>query len=298
MKLSRSDKLVEGAILVFLSLLSLACLYPFWNSVALSLNEGKDAMNGGIVLWPRKFSLENYTYVLNDARIYKAFGVSVLRTLVGTLLSLWLTSMFAYAMTKKALIGRKFYMILCVITMYFSGGLIPSYLLIRSLNLMDSFWVYIIPGLIGVFNMIIFRSFFSELPEALEESAKLDGCSNFGVYFRIIVPTSKAVFASLGLFTAVGHWNDWFSATLYINNTNLYPLQTLLNMIMQATTSREILLASSTANQAADFIKQSAVTSQSIVVTTMIVAALPVIVVYPFLQKYFVKGFMIGSVKG
>jgi putative aldouronate transport system permease protein len=285
----RKNLIYDGVLAGFLVLLAFITLYPFWNVLVISFNVGKDTALGGLWFWPRRFTFENYDVVFRDSRIVQAFGVSVLRTVLGTLV-------FAYAMSKRMLIGRKFYMILCVVTMYFSGGLIPTYILIRDLELMNTLWVFILPGLLSVWNMIIFRTFFQGLPDGLEESARIDGCSNTGLFFRIIIPLSGPVFATLSLFTAVWHWNDWFTATIYIHNQNLVPIQTLLNQIVNSNTVSQQL--STAGGGASEFVNAlQGVTTRSLVSATMMVATLPIVMVYPFLQKYFVKGVLIGSLK-
>ncbi|UUZ95388.1 hypothetical protein LJK87_13525 [Paenibacillus sp. P25] len=172
---SFGDRLFSGVIYVLLTLLAFSTFYPFWNAAVISFNSGADTSLGGITFWPRVFTLENYEIVFNDKRILNAFGVSVLRTIAGTAASILITAVFAYGMSKNHLMGRKFYMVLCIVTMYFSGGLIPSFLLIRSMGMMNTFWVFIIPSLVSVWNMIIFRTFFKEPPAGLEESAQMDG---------------------------------------------------------------------------------------------------------------------------
>lgn len=299
MYLSASDKLLHSIIYSLLILLAFVTLYPFWNSLVISFNSGMDTALGGITFWPREFTLENYEIVMSDDRIGQAFLISVLRTVTGTLLSVLLTAIFAYGISKRELIGRKLYMIICIVTMYFSGGLIPTFLLIRSLGLMDTFWVMIIPGLVVVYNMIIFRTFFLGLPAGLEESARIDGCNHFGVLFRIVLPLSGPVIATLALFTAVGHWNDWFGPSIYINNENLFPIQTLLKQIMGSNIISEKMLEQTSGNGAAldHLSRMSSVTTRSLTMATIMVATLPIVAVYPFLQKYFVKGVLIGSLK-
>ncbi|MBC8079110.1 MAG: carbohydrate ABC transporter permease [Gorillibacterium sp.] len=296
MKLSFEDKLLHCLIVLFLLFFAFINFYPFWNALIISFNLGTDTAQGGIAFWPRKFTLENYNVVFQDSRLIRAFGITITRTILGTLLSMLFTGMFGYAMSKKHLIGKKLYMILCVVTMYFGGGLIPSYLLIRELHLMNTIWVLIIPGIISVWNMIIFRTFFMGLPEGLEESARIDGCNPFGIFFRIIVPVSGPVFATLSLFTAVLHWNDWFSASIYMNDNSLFPIQTLLNQLINSNIMAEQLQnAGGGASQFAENLR--GVTSRSLVMATMMVATVPIMLVYPFLQKYFVKGVMVGSLK-
>jgi len=232
MKLSFEDKILQVFIYSFLIVLGFVTMYPFWNSIVISFNSGADTAMGGITFWPREFTLDNYKIVFEDSRLTNAFMISILRTVVGTFVSIFFTALLAYGMTKKKLIGRKYMMIFFVITMYFSGGLIPTFLTIRGLGLLDTFWVFIIPTIINVWNMIVFRTFFNGLPNELEESAKLDGCSDFGVFFRIVLPVSGPVIATLSLFTAVFHWNDWFFPSIYITDADLIPIQTLLQQIM------------------------------------------------------------------
>ncbi|MCR8657229.1 carbohydrate ABC transporter permease [Paenibacillus endoradicis] len=300
MRLSTGDKIVSIFIYTSLTILAFVSFYPFWNSLVISFNVGQDTSLGGITIWPRKFTFDNYYVVFRDQRILDAFFISVFRTVAGTFLSVALTSMFAYGLAVKGVIGKKYYMIFAVITMYFNGGLIPFFLVNRELHLMNTFWVLVIPFAVSVFNMIIFRTFFREIPGELEESAKIDGCDTFGIFFRIILPLSGPVFATLGLFTAVFHWNDWFNVIIFIDKTELYPIQALLQQILRSNTMSEALNAAVSGSSAAGDIMSlsKSVTSKSITMATMIVATLPIIAVYPFVQKYFVKGVLVGSLKG
>ena len=293
---SFGDRLMVIFIYVFLTVLAFTTLYPFWNAIVISLNTGIDTSRGGVTFWPREFTLENYEIVFSDKRLMTGFFVSIARTIVGTITSIIATSIFAYGMSRRELIGRKYYMVISIITMYFGGGLIPTFLLIRSLGLMDSFWVFIIPALISVWNMIIFRTFFQGLPAGLEESAKIDGCGNWGTFFRIVLPLSGPVIATLALFTAVGHWNEWFLASIYISNENLLPIQTILKQILASNISSEQMAnLDSAALSRLNALKT--VTSKSLSMATMMVATLPIVMVYPFVQKYFVKGVLVGSLK-
>ncbi|EOS55553.1 MULTISPECIES: carbohydrate ABC transporter permease [Paenibacillus] len=293
---SRGDRVMVAFIYVFLTVFSLSTLYPFLNAIAISLNEGLDTAKGGITLWPRSFTLENYEVVFQDERLMSGFIISVLRTVVGTVSAILATAIFAYGMTKRELMGRKFYMLMCIFTMYFSGGLIPTFLLIRNLGMFNSFWVYIIPSLIGVWNMIIFRTFFQGLPQGLEESAKIDGCGNWGTLFRIVLPLSGPVIATLSLFTAVGHWNEWFIASIYISKEELLPIQTILKQILASNIVSEQTANLDAAAQA-HMAQAKTVTSKSLSMATMMVATIPIVLVYPFVQKYFVKGVLVGSLK-
>ncbi|MGM1048575.1 MAG: carbohydrate ABC transporter permease [Bacillota bacterium] len=295
-RLSFGDRLMVIMIYVILALLAFSTFYPFWNAAVISFNKGADTALGGITFWPREFTLENYKIVFNDERLLNGFYISVMRTVVGTIASIITTAILAYGMTKKELIGRKYYMILCIITMYFTGGLIPSFLLNRSLGLMDTFWVFIIPSLVSVWNMIIFKTFFQGLPGGLEESAKIDGCGNWGTFFRIVLPLSGPVIATLSLFTAVNHWNDWFYPSIYINNENLLPIQTMLKQILNTNIVSDQIGNLDSAAQG-QLQKMQTVTSKSLSMATMMIATLPIIMVYPFVQKYFVKGVLVGSLK-
>lgn len=279
-----------------LSLLAFSAFYPFWNAIVVSFNVGVDTAKGGITFWPREFTLQNYEIILGDSRLLNGFAVSISRAVIGTVASIFMTALLAYGMTRTYLIGRGFYMVFFVFTMYFGGGLIPTYLLIRSLGLMDSFLVFIIPSLISVWNMIIFRTFFKGLPNGLEESAHIDGCSTWGIFFRIILPLSGPVIATLALLTAVAHWNDWFLPSIYITNGNLMPIQTILRETLNANiVSEQTALLDTSSIALMEKTKQ--ITSKSLQMAIMIVVTMPIIMVYPFLQKYFVKGVLVGSLK-
>lgn len=266
-------------------------IYPIWYVVVNSFNDGTDAMRGGIYWWPRLFSLDNYAAVLSNAGIMTAMGVTVAKTLTGTVIHVFFTAMVAYAFSRRELIGGKLYILLGTFTMFFSGGLIPYYLLIRDLHLLDNFLVYIIPAMFSFFDLIIFMTFFREVPAALEEAAKIDGANDLSIFIRIIIPVSMPVVATIALFHGVYQWNDYFTGMIYINNTDLQPIQTYLYRVVAQSSSNQMMAA------APGGINKS-VTSQSIKLATMVVTTLPIVFVYPFLQKYFVKGLMIGSVKG
>lgn len=264
-------------------------LYPIWYILVNSLNEGKDGMLGGIFWWPRKFSFENYVAVFRDSSIIGAFIVTVLKTVIGTLTNVFFTAMVAYGLSKNKLIGRKFYMIMGTITMFFSGGLIPLFLVFKSLHLLDTFWVYIIPAMFNFFNLIIFVNFFQEIPAALEESASIDGANEWTQFIRLVIPLSKPVLATIALFTGVFQWNDYFAGVIFVNTPSLQPIQTYLYRIVAETGSNQMLSTSGSVVRTT--------TSLSIKLATMVVTTFPIICVYPFLQKYFVKGVMIGAVK-
>ena len=268
-------------------------LYPIWYTLVISFNEGKDAMLGGIYWWPRIFSLDNYDAVFSRPEIIKAFGVSIARTILATTTGVFFTAMVAYGLSKKHLIGRNLYLTMGTITLFFSGGLIPYFLLLKSLHLLDNFLVYVIPALFNFYNLIIFQAFFRELPVELEESAKIDGANDFGIFVRIIIPLSKPVLATMALFIGVYHWNDYFMGVIYIiRKTDLQPIQTFLYKIIAQTESNQIF------QNVPGGVQATRTTQQSIRFATMVVTTFPIICVYPFLQRYFVKGMLLGSIKG
>lgn len=277
---------------VIMILICFICLYPVWYTVVISFNDSTDAMRGGIYWFPRKFSIESYRTVFQDSTIMRAFLVTILRTVIGTVTSVFFTAMVGYAFSKKHIMGNKVYMILGTITMFFSGGLIPTFIILKRLGLYDNFLVYILPSLFNFYNMIIFMTYFREMSPALEESAKLDGCNDLTIFTRIILPLSMPVVATIALFNGVGHWNDYFTGVMYINKAALQPIQTYLyRIVASASASKSVV------SMPAGFTAQQ-VSSTSVRLATMVVTTFPIMCVYPFLQKYFVKGFMVGSIKG
>lgn len=290
------DAIFLACTYTVMAIFAFFCLYPMYYSLIISFNDGVDAMKPGIYIIPRVFTLENYKLIFRDTMIFDAYIVTVLRAVIGTAASVTFTGIFAYALSRKALKFRKVYIYVGMFTMYFWGGIIPLYLLIRSLGLLDSFWVYVVPNLSGFYNVLIFIAFFNEIPESIIESAKIDGANELVILFRIVIPISTAVIATISLFYAVQHWNSWIESYLYINNGKLQTLPHLLvKMINQGLAEERLrssgqLLAFSSASK-------SGVTGNSVRLATMIVAILPIMMVYPFLQKYFVKGMLIGAVK-
>lgn len=274
-------------------------LYPFVNVLAVSLNNAQDSIKGGIYLLPREWTLANYNYILREATIFHATFISVLRTVIRTVVTVFCSAMLAYTLSRQDYVLRKFITVAFIMTMYFNGGLIPNYLLIRDMGLVGSFWVYILPGIIGVFNLIIIRSFIENLPESIIESAKIDGAGDYRTFFSIILPLTVPVLATVALFSGVFQWNSWFDVFLYnSSDASLSTLQYELQKILQnsntttGTSSLDGMIQGATGGQ------QNAVTPMSVRATMTIVASVPIIMVYPFLQKYFVKGMMVGGVKG
>ena len=277
---------------ILMILVCFIALYPVWYTIVISFNDSSDAMRGGIYWFPRKFSLESYKTVFQDKTIIQAFVVTILRTVIGTVTSVFFTAMVGYAFSKKHIMGNKFYTIMGTITMFFGGGLIPYFITLKNLGLYDHFLVYIIPGLFSFWNMIIFMSFFRELPAGLEESAKLDGANDMMIFVRIVIPLSMPVIATIALFNGVGHWNDYFAGVMYVNKSELQPIQTYLYRIVASASASKAVVAMPAG------VAAQQVSSQSVRLATMVVTTFPIMCVYPFLQKYFVKGMLIGSIKG
>ena len=285
--------IVNGIILIALMFIT---LYPVLNTVAISFNDGIDAVRGGIGLWPRQFSTEAYNTLLSDKLTWNAFGISVARTVITTLLNLLFTSMLAFALSRKEYVLRKFITLAVVLTMYVNAGLIPNYLLIsKTLKLSKTFWVYIIPTMFSCFNMIVIRTYITGLPEALVESARIDGANDMRIFWQIIFPLCMPVLATVALFVAVGSWNQWFDTQLYNGSKkNLYTLQYLLKMKL-ATSMQSMNAANTSADALVNATKSTPVTIRCAIT---VVSAAPILVVYPFLQRYFVTGMVLGGVKG
>lgn len=281
---------------LFLCLMMFITLYPVLNTVAISFNDGIDAVRGGIGIWPRVFSVEAYRSLLTDEQIYNAFFISVARTVITTILNVVLTSMLAFTLSRKEYVLRKFITLVMVLTMYVNAGLIPNYLLIsKTLKLSKTFWVYIIPTMFSCFNMIVIRTYISGLPEALAESARIDGANDLRIFWQIIFPLCTPVLATVALFVAVGSWNQWFDTQLYNGSKKyLYTLQYLLKMKL-ATSMQSANAANATADAIANSTKSTPITIRCAIT---VVSALPILVVYPFLQRYFVTGMVLGGVKG
>lgn len=294
MKSSKYMRILNFTIIV---LVCLTILLPFMHVLAISFNSGIDAQKGGIAFWPREWSIENYFEVFKQKNILNGLMISIFRTVVGTVVGVALMAMAAYALTIKTMPGRKYFTIFVFFTMLFSGGTVPYYLVLNELNLTNTIWVYIIPTLYSVTNILLLRTSFSQLPFSVIEAARIDGCSEFKIFRSIVIPMSKPVLATISLFTAVGHWNDWYSGSFYVRDPLLKPLATLLQeMLTRQAALSDILLRSSGA-QAYAMLDKVTVTGESLQMATIIVVMLPMIIAYPFIQKYFVKGITVGSIK-
>ena len=294
-KVNPMDQALQILIYLIIIALCLIILLPCLNVVALAFNDGADAARGGVWFWPRQFTMDNFKEVFKDGSITTAYVITIARTVIGTFLSLMVTTLAGYALKQEDLPGRKILTMLITFTMLFGGGMIPTYIQYKNLHLLNSFWVYVVPSLVSVTYLLMVRTFFEGIPDSLEESAKLDGCGFFQTYLKIMLPLSKPVIAVVGLYTAVNHWNDWFAGAFYVNDTKLWPVQTVLQQMLtkamnsqQEVTSVAQALAHNTVSVTSDSLKMAAV-----VVTTV-----PILCVYPFVQKYFAQGAMIGAVKG
>lgn len=289
MKRSLEDRIFDGVNYFLLALIFFATAYPFYYLLVTSFNSGTDALLGGAYFWPTDFTLENYKTFFGDSKWMSALFMSVLRTVVGVMTGVLFTCLVAYGLSHQDLVFRGFYFSVVIFAMYFSGGLIPYYVVLRSLGLLNTFWVFIIPALLNTFFLLIAISFFREIPSDLKESALIDGAGELHIYSKIILPVSKPLLATMALFNGVGHWNSWLDAAYFVRDEYLRTLSyRLIEIINQ---SRVPLTAEAAAAGA------SSVTSYSLQVTAMIVSIAPIICVYPFLQKYFVAGMMLGSVK-
>jgi len=278
---------------IFMIVVCVVTLYPFLHVLALSFNDATDSIRGGIHIFPREFTFQNYTHIFSQGSdLPHAFFISVARTVIGTATGVMACAILAYTLSRRNFIFKKFFSIMMVMTMYISGGLIPWFLLINDLNLNDSFWVYIIPSLISAFNVIVIRSYMEQLPDELEESAKMDGASDMVTFIKIILPLCVPVLATVALFIAVGQWNSWFDTFLF-NRTSphLWPLQYILMAIMDNASVASNVNAVSAEQMA------NRISPVSIRMAITIVATVPILVVYPFLQKYFVSGLTLGAVK-
>ncbi len=274
--------------------ISLSILYPFLNILAISLNDGQDARRGGIYIWPRKLSFLAYETVFSKSGLLGNTMVSIARTVLGTLLGLAFTSLLAYILSNKELVFRRFIIFLFVFTMYFSGGIMPDYLLVRQLGLYNNFLVYIIPCLLGVWNVMVMRQFFEELPPSLVNSAKIDGASEMRILTSIILPISTPVLATVALFIAVSQWSAWYDTYIYTSKSSLSTLQNVLVKILRE--SQANIMGDTSAIRDMEE-KARKATPEVIKMATIIITTAPIVMIYPFLQKYFVKGIMIGAVK-
>jgi putative aldouronate transport system permease protein len=288
------DKLFTIFNYLFFILVGAVTVLPFLNLIAKSLSSEAAVVSGMVRFLPIDMQWKTYAFVIKDDMFLHAIRTPVLITVIGTLAAVVLTIITAYPLSKTRLRARKFFILIFIVTMLFSGGLVPTYLLMHNLHLINKMPVLILPGLLNVFNMLVIKNFFEALPDSLEESAQIDGARNTTILLRIVVPLSMPVFATIGLFYAVGYWNDYFNAMIYITTPELKPLQLFLMELLQS--ASDVFMRAGNGSINVD--KAMNTSAQSIQAASIILATLPILFVYPFLQKYFVKGVMLGSVKG
>lgn len=301
--LSRRRKLLQltpgqiaGKLVVygFLLFIFIVTFFPFWQIFILSINDAGDSLKGGLLLWPRELNFSSYKAVFQNEEILSSLGVTVTRTVIGVPLTVFCVAMLAYVLSKTELVHRRAINFFFVFTMYFSGGLIPTYMVIKALGLIDNFFVFIFPGLVNIYWMILVRTYIEGLPKELFEAAASEGAGEFTIFMRVVLPLSMPVLATILLFSAISHWNAWYDSYIYTYKPQLKTLQAVLVKILnQYQTGAMVSQAQQMANEA----KKMPVSSESIRMTVTMVATLPIILVYPFLQKYFIKGMLIGAVK-
>ncbi|GGF95255.1 carbohydrate ABC transporter permease [Paenibacillus abyssi] len=288
---SLGEKVFDGFNYLFLSIFAVITVLPFIYIFAGSFATEAELSERSFFLIPRDFSISAYQYIFSSNTIFRSIGVSIYITVVGTITNLAFTLTMAYALSRRDLLGRNLIMNLVIFSMLFSGGMIPTYLVVKELGLLNSYGALILPGAISAFNLIIIKNFFQQLPPGLEESARIDGCTDLGVLWRIVLPLSMPVIATFGLFYAVGHWNNFFSALLYLNDHTKWPLQVML---------REIVMLSQLAigdinNMDPNYVKPP---EQSVKMAVIVTGTIPILLVYPLLQRHFAKGVLLGSIKG
>ncbi|WP_053751616.1 carbohydrate ABC transporter permease [Streptomyces sp. MMG1533] len=286
---TRGHRVFQGVNGVILTLVVVVTLYPFVNIVARSFSGERQIRAGEVSLWPKGFNLTTYKIVFQDSMFWRNYGNTVLYTVVSTTVAMVLTTCYAYVLSKRHLKGRTALVGIAVFTMFFTGGLIPNYVLISSLGMKNTIWALAIPNAISVFNLLVMKAFFESLPTDLEEAAQIDGLSTYGILLRIVLPLSKAVVATMILFYSVAFWNSWFAAFLYMDSTELMPATVYLRNLISGATQ------GGNAGAATDQLSQVGANIQAV---TIVLTALPILCVYPFVQRYFVSGVMLGAVKG
>lgn len=285
-----TDSRIFNAVnVVLLVITMIAIVVPLWNVIVSSFASSRALAEGGYIFWPSELSLENYRAVFRDSSIWQAFFISISKTVIGVVTHVFFCAMVAYGLSKRYVRGRKVYVSMGVITMFFSGGMIPTYLLIKDLGMLDSFWVYIIPALLSYYDVIILMNFFRGVPDSLEESAKIDGAGDWRIFLSLFIPLSMPAMATIALFNGVGQWNDFMTTKLYVTSEALYPLQMkLYEIIVQSQTQ-------SMQNVAGAVVIETA--TKGVQLATIVITTLPIVIIYPLLQKYFISGMMLGAVK-
>ena len=289
-KVSIGDIIIHAILTVF----GITIIYAFWHMLVLSFSPGYVATQGGLHLWTPEFTLDNYAKVFESRYIWLGYKNTLLRTVVGTSASLLFTAFGAYALSKPYFPHRTFWTLLIVFTMFFGGGLIPNYLLIKNLGLLDNFFVQVLPGLVSAYNLTIMRNYFQSLPEEIEESCSIDGAGRFRIFFQFVLPLSTPILATVALWLAVGQWNSWFDALIYFTDEERFPLQVVLRRILITGTQQML----ETMQMDPSMMENVNSSTEGLKGAAIYVATLPILCVYPFIQRYFVKGIMVGSLKG
>ena len=288
---SWKDRVFDVAVYGIAILMILMIVYPLWFIIIASFSNPADVANGNVWFWPKEWKLDGYMELLKQDIIWRGYLNTILYTLVGTLIALVVNIPAGYALSRKDLFGRKWLSLFIIIPMFIGGGLVPTYLVVKAFGLLDTFWVMVVPFSVSSFNIIIARTFFKEsIPETLWEAAQIDGCGTIRYFFTMVLPLSKAILAVIGLWTAVGIWNSWFNALIYLTNEDLQPLQLILRRIL---ISNQSLLGTASGELASELRRLSEMMKYAAIV----VSTVPIMCLYPFLQKYFNQGVMVGSIK-
>ena len=283
------SRIFDFCNILFMLCLAFITLYPMYNIFIVSISSAEYIYAGAVSFIPKGINFDAYRMVFKNDSIWRSFGNSILYTTVGTAINVVCSAMCAYPLSRKDFYGRGFFTLFVAVTMFISGGMIPSYLVVNQLRLINTMWAIVLPGAISTYNMIIMRTFFQNLPVSLQESAYLDGANDITILFKVVLPLSMPIIATMTLFYAVGHWNSYFNAMMYINSKSKFPLQVLL---------REIVVAGNMADESSDLTSNINIIAINFKYAVIVITVVPILVVYPFLQKHFTKGVMIGAIKG
>lgn len=295
---SLGSKIFDILNIIIMIFILIAVLYPVINIIAISFSDVSHIAKGDVGLWPKGFNVNSYSLVLQDRFVYSGYLNSIIYAAGSTILMLLFTSMMAYALTIREFVLNKFITIYLTITMFFGGGLIPTYIMIQRLKLLDTIWVMIIPGCVGAYNVFVFRTFFNGIPSEMRESALIDGASEFVILTKVILPLSKALLATFALFTIVGSWNSWFNGLIYLKDQNKYPLQLILRNYLYVIDAKAIAQRAGTGSSSSSQFNNMRIDPKGVRMAMIVITMFPIMMIYPFFQKYFVKGVMIGAVKG
>lgn len=283
------SRIFDFCNVLFMLCLAFITLYPMYNIFIVSISSAEHIYAGTVNFLPKGINFDAYRMVFKNDSIWRSFGNSILYTTVGTAINVVCSAMCAYPLSRKDFYGRGFFTLFVAVTMFISGGMIPSYLVVNQLRLINTMWAIVLPGAISTYNMIIMRTFFQNLPVSLQESAYLDGANDITILFKVVLPLSMPIIATMTLFYAVGHWNSYFNAMIYLNSKSKFPLQVLL---------REIVVAGNMADESADLTSNINIIAINFKYAVIVITVVPILIVYPFLQKHFTKGVMIGAIKG